>query len=508
MSHGEYNPDMDSSRDAQDLQKYLSDESRMTGGAADAVYWPATPAETGDALAACAADGTPVTVSGAGTGIAGGRVPQGGVVLATDKLARVVDLAVAPDRARAALRVQAGVTLAAVQEAAAAEGLWYPPDPTENGCFVGGSLATNASGARTYRFGASRRWVRALTVALADGTVLDLRRGGVSASDGAFTIGRPAGGPAGGSAGPLSVPAPDWTMPHTTKHAAGYYSAPGMDLVDLFIGSEGTLGVIVEAELGLIPAPEALISGILFFESEAAGLAMVDAARGDRTRGAHGVTPTALEFFDGAALELLRRAKDAPVPREARAGIFFEQPVTSAAQFDDLLEAWASVAEDTGALADSWLAQESEEQKRFREFRHLVPWTINETIAKRGVRKVSTDTAVPTGRVGEMLQAFRALLEPAGLEHIAFGHVGDDHLHVNVLPQGPDQFPQAKALYGAMVRAAVAMGGTISAEHGLGKLKGQDLGLLYGADVLARMRAIKSALDPQGILGRGTLFPA
>ncbi len=499
MSHGEYNPDMDSSRDAQDLQKYLSDESRMTGGAADAVYWPATPAEAGEALAACAADGTPVTVSGAGTGIAGGRVPQGGVVLATDKLARVLDLAVAPDRGGATLRVQAGVTLAAVQDAAAAEGFWYPPDPTENGCFVGGSLATNASGARTFRFGASRPWVRALTVALADGTVLDLRRGAVTASNGGFTIGRPAG--------PLSVPAPDWTMPHTTKHAAGYYSEPGMDLVDLFIGSEGTLGVIAEAELGLIPAPEALISGILFFTSEAAGLAMVDAARGDRTRGAHGVTPTALEFFDGAALELLRRAKDAPVPREARVGIFFEQPVAGAAQFDDLLEAWASVAEDTGALADSWLAQEPEEQKRFREFRHLVPWTINETIAKRGVRKVSTDTAVPTGHVGEMLRAFRALLEPAGLEHIAFGHVGDDHLHVNVLPQGPDQFPEAKALYGAMVRAAVAMGGTISAEHGLGKLKGQDLGLLYGADVLARMRAIKSALDPAGILGRGTLFP-
>ncbi len=494
---------MKTSSAPEDVSRYLSDESRMTGGCADEIAWPESSDEVAEALRAAAARGVPVTVSGAGTGIAGGRVPLGGRVLATDRLNRIVDLAVTPGRTGGIARVQAGVALATLQDAALAEGLWYPPDPTEAGCFVGGSIATNASGARSFRFGATRRWVRRLVVALADGTLLDLPRGAVLARGGRFEIPRP-------GRDPLVVPAPDWAMPGTTKHAAGYYSAPGMDLVDLFIGSEGTLGVVLEADLELVGAPEAMISGILFFAGEAETFACVDAARGERRpgapgTGAHGVSPLALEFFDAAALELLR-GKGAPVPREARAAIFFEQSVCRAEDFDPLLEAWATVAEEQGALADSWLAQEPEEQQRFREFRHAVPATINETIGRRGVRKVSTDTAVPPGLAGEMLRRFRVRLEGAGLEHVAFGHIGDDHLHVNVLPRDPDQLGAAKQMYAALVREAVAMGGTISAEHGLGKLKGQDLGLLYGAEALARMRAIKDALDPAGLLGRGTLF--
>lgn len=485
---------MRTSSDAPDLERYLSDESRMPGGAARAVAWPETPAEVAEVLAGAAAAGEPVTVSGAGTGIAGGRVPLGGVVLATDRLDRILDLEVLPGRSGGRIRVGAGVTVAAIQAAALAEGLWYPPDPTEAGCFAGGSIATNASGARTFRFGATRRWVERIVVALADGRVLDQPRGRVRAEGGWFEL------PGGGR-----VPAPDWALPRTSKHAAGYWSAPGMDLVDLFIGSEGTLGVIAEADLALIPAPESLVSGILFFDGEAAALGLVEAARGDRLRGAHGVTPIALEFFDAAALELLR-GRGIGVPRDASAAIFFEQPVSEAAAFDALLEAWGALAEEAGALPDSWLAQEPAEQQRFREFRHLVPVTINETIGRRGVRKVSTDTAVPPGCAAAMLAAFRRLLDRAGLESVAFGHIGDDHLHVNVLPSGPEQLAEAKALYRQLVREAVALGGTISAEHGLGKLKGQDLGLLYPEPVLERMRAIRRALDPAGLLGRGTLL--
>lgn len=490
---------MRSSHSPEDLTRYLSDESRLPGGSAEAVYWPETPVEAGEALAEQAAGGQLVTVSGGGTGIAGGRVPFGGVVLATDRLNRILALERDPITGKGWMRVQAGVPLAEVQAAAESERLWYPPDPTENSCFVGGSLATNASGARTFRFGASRRWVRWIQVALADGTLLDLPRGRVVASGGRFEIPRP-------NREPLSVPAPDWKLPGTTKHAAGFFSAPGMDLVDLFIGSEGTLGVILEAELELISAPAELLSGILFFNDERQALALVSAARGDGVSGAHGVIPLALEFFDGAALALLRR-QEVPVPREAQAAILFEQSAGRGADVDALLEGWFVLAEEHQALADSWLAQEPAEQKRFREFRHLVPVTVNEMIARRGVRKVSTDTAVPRGKALLMLDAFRRILASADLENLAFGHIGDDHLHVNVLPRDLDQLAEAKALYGRMVREAVAMGGTISAEHGLGKIKGQDLGLLYPPPVLERMRAIKTALDPLWRLGRGTLFP-
>lgn len=484
-------------RDPVDILKYLADESRMPGGQADEVLWPETPEEAAQALAQATSTGGAVTVSGAGTGTVGGRVPLGGAVLATDRLSRIVDLQLDRDARRGRMRVQAGVTLAAVQQAAAAEGFWYPPDPTENGCFIGGNLATNASGARSHLFGATRRWVTRCVVALADGGLLDLQRGAVVANHGVFEIPR--------AGGPLRVPAPDWSLPGTRKHAAGYFSAPGMDLLDLFVGSEGTLGAILEADLILVAAPGAMLSGILFFDGEAQALALVAAARGAAAAG-HGVSPAALEFFDGATLALLRE-KSIPVPAGARAAIFFEQPGERAEDADALLEAWVALAESQGAANDSWLSQEAAEQEKFREFRHLVPTAINEKLARRGVRKVSTDTAVPEGRAGALLAAYRKLLDEAGLESVAFGHVGDDHLHVNILPAGPEQLEAAKSLYARLVRTAVEMGGTVSAEHGLGKLKRQDLCLLYPPVVIDRMRAIKNALDPRGVLGRGVLLP-
>ncbi len=482
---------MKRSRDPSDIGRYLVDESRMEGGAATEVAWPETPVEAADLLRECNAAGTPVTVSGAGTGVTGGRVPQGGVVLALDRMNRLLDL----DRAQCRLRVQAGVLLSSVIEATAREALWYPPDPTEWGCSIGGNVATNASGARTFRFGPTRRWIERLLVALPDGTLLDLPRGAIRAAGGRFEIARPRGGP-------LVVPAPDWAVPATTKHAAGYYSAPAMDLVDLFVGSEGTLGVVLEADLRLIPAAEGYAAGIFFFRDESAALAFVGRAR----EPAAAVAPLSLEFFDASALDLLR-SKGTSVPPAARSAIFWEQslgPDSPAAE--DALDAWLALGASQAALEDSWVAQGPRDHQAFRDFRHAVPTTINETLARRGVAKVSTDTAVPRGLVGAMLRRYREELGRESLESVVFGHIGDDHLHVNILAADHGEWVRARALYGRLVRVAVEMGGTTSAEHGLGKLKSRDLPLLYSPEVIERMRAIKRAFDPAGILGRGTLL--
>ncbi|MBP7148479.1 MAG: FAD-binding oxidoreductase [Acidobacteria bacterium] len=483
---------MKSTREPGAIAPYLSDESRMKGGAADEVLWPETAAEAAEVLRCCSASGRPVTVSGAGTGIAGGRVPLGGVVLATDRFNRILDVRRDPEGG-GAVTVQAGVTLAALQQALLPERLWYPPDPTETGAWIGGTLATNASGARTFRFGPTRRWVERIVVALPTGELLDLARGRVVARDGSLEIAL--------GTSTLRVPAPDWTPPATSKHAAGYFSAPGMDLVDLFVGCEGTLGVILEADLRLVPAPDEVLSGILFFSEEPAALAFVAAAR----EGEAGVRPLALEFADARALALVRESAF-DVPRGACAAIFFEDAVRSA-EAAARLDAWLELAERRAASPESWFAQGPSDHQRFREFRHRIPTAINELIARRGVTKVSTDTAVPRGRVGEMLAAFRREIDGAGFESAAHGHVGDDHLHVNVLPPDPGRYAAARDVYGKLVRIAVEMGGTTSAEHGLGKLKAGDLRLLYPPPVLARMRAIKDALDPANVLGRGTLFP-
>ncbi|MCU0224460.1 MAG: FAD-binding oxidoreductase [Acidobacteria bacterium] len=481
---------MKRSLDPAEIAKYLADESRMTGGFASEVAWPASPEEAAELLRESAASGTPVTVSGAGTGITGGRVPQGGLVLALDRMNRILEIG--PDRAR----VQAGTLLSEVFDAAGAAGLWYPPDPTEWGCSIGGTVATNASGARTFRCGPTRRWVEGLRVALADGTLLDLPRGAVRAAGGRFEIPRP-------GRTPLVVPAPDWSLPRTSKHAAGYFSAPEMDLVDLFVGSEGTLGAVLEAELRLIPAPEEFLAGIFFFDSEEGALAFVDAARAPRAA----VAALSLEFFDAQALGLLRE-KGIALPGPAQAAIFWEEALGGETRpaADAALDAWLALGAAAGARDDSWVAEGPRDHGQFRDFRHEVPASINEKLARRGVAKVSTDTAVPRGQVRALLRRTREELARESLEHAIFGHVGDDHLHVNILARDPGEYAAARAAYGRLVAIAVEMGGTTSAEHGLGKLKAGDLARLYPPAVLDRMRAIRSALDPAGILGRGTLL--
>src|SRR5215207_7160674 len=184
--------------------------------------------------------------------------------------------------------VEAGVILSDLQRAVDHDGLLYPPDPTERGCFVGGTVATNASGARTFKYGPTRNYINRLKVVLASGEMLDLRRGAVRAdARGRIRVGT------------IEVQLPQYRRPATRKNATGYFVAPSMDAVDLFIGSEGTLGVICEVETRLLPKPEGLLSGVVFFADEADVLALVADAR-------RHVEARALEFFDHESLKFLR----------------------------------------------------------------------------------------------------------------------------------------------------------------------------------------------------------
>src|SRR5438132_50533 len=254
-----------------EIQSFLADASHMHGGYAARVVFPENATEVADLLAEANASQTPVTVSGAGTGTVGGRVPFGGIVLATDRLNRIKQIVHENDSGTAT--AEAGVILNDLQRAVDAEKLFYPPDPTESSCFFGGTIATNASGARTFKYGPTRTYIRRLKVVLANGDVIDLRRGEVLASSDGL-IGIPTS-----SAKTIEARLPSYQMPHTRKHAAGYFNAPRMDALDLFIGSEGTLGVIVEAEVGLLPKPEGLLSGVVFFATESDLLSFVAEAR-------------------------------------------------------------------------------------------------------------------------------------------------------------------------------------------------------------------------------------
>src|SRR5690606_2982670 len=222
----------------EELQDYLVDASNMPGGHAERLFLPETEEEVAAILREANAAGIPVTVSGARTGTVGGAIPFGGYVISMERLNRIKSI----DRDAMRAVVEPGVILGDLAKAVEAEGLFYPPDPTEWSCQVGGTVATNASGARSFKYGATRRYVERIRVALADGDVLEFRRGENRASSaGIATIQTP-------EDKIIGIRVPSYERPHVSKNVSGYFTEPEMDVIDLFIGSEGTLGVITEVE--------------------------------------------------------------------------------------------------------------------------------------------------------------------------------------------------------------------------------------------------------------------
>src|SRR6266404_5921037 len=503
-----------------EIQSFLGDSSHVSGGFAERVVFPETAEEVAEVLRDATHNQTPLTISGAGTGTVAGRVPFGGVVVATDKLNRITQIVHDHNGGGHAV-AEGGVILGDLQRAVESEALLYPPDPTERSCFLGGNVATNASGARTFKYGPTRNYVERLKIILATGDMIDLRRGELHAdANGRIAVPLPSGRL-------IETQLPTYRMPQVRKHASGYYVAPGMDVIDLFIGSEGTLGVIVEIEVKLLPKPEGLLSGVVFFKSEADLLAFVREAR-ERSLANRGTSPTpgppagqpgwggavregsaldarALEYFDSESLGFLRQKYES-VPTQAAGAIFFEQETIPSTE-DSLMTEWMSLLEDHNALSDqSWFATNEHDQANLREFRHALPVLMNEWFARHNQKKVSTDMAVPDEAFAGMLRFYQDALRGGDLRYTIFGHIGDNHVHVNILPRNDVEAERAWEIYRTFIRRAVDVGGTISAEHGIGKLKRDYLLELYGEEHLREMAELKRAFDPQGILGRGNMF--
>jgi D-lactate dehydrogenase (cytochrome) len=485
-----------------EIQAFFVDASNMQGGHATRVVFPESAEEIAGVLGSATRERLPVTVAGAGTGIVGGRVPFGGIVLATTRLNRIREIA--RERESGWGVAEAGVVLADFQRAVNERGLIYPPDPTEWSCYLGGTVATNASGARTFKYGPTRNFIRRLKIALATGEVIDLRRGDVRADeDGMLRLPLSSGRS-------IEARLPSYKMPETRKHASGYYVMPEMDAVDLFIGSEGTLGVITEVETKLLPKPEGVLSGVVFFKTQESLLVFVRDARTASLQSrarvkAGGIDARALEYFDADSLELLR-SRYARVPAETAGAIFFEQETTAETE-ESLHSAWLALLEEHDALLDdSWFAVSEHDRREMSEFRHQVPVLVNEWLARHNQRKVSTDMAVPDEEFAGMLRFYQETLRTSNLRFVIFGHIGDNHVHVNIMPRDEREAKRAREIYLEFVKHAVQVGGTISAEHGIGKLKRDYLSLLYGEKHLQEMAALKRAFDPACILGRGNIF--
>ncbi|MFT4623839.1 MAG: D-lactate dehydrogenase (cytochrome) [Myxococcota bacterium] len=459
--------------DPQVIAGYLTDASNVPGHA-EALVRPESAEELAQVLAHCTAKGIGVTITAARTSTTAAAVPEGGWLVSTERLDRIAHIG------HETAVASAGVRLGELQAAIEATGRMFPPDPTSrHDCTLGGAIACNASGARSFRYGPTRPWIEALQVVLADGRILEVHRDDPIPED---------------------WPVPRWTEPQV-KTAAGY--PPPTSLVDLFIGQEGTLGVVTRATLRLTDRPDEIMGIVAFFPDRPTATTFMRHARAAARQDRSGpLSPICIEYLDRHCVRLAAD-RGVTVPAGAGCALFCEQIIESAHGEDGHLEAWWTALETLGALVDDTIATTNRAgSKALHELRHAVPAGINERVVRNGMRKVGTDLAVPD----DALDAMMDLYEAAPVESVLFGHLGDNHLHLNLLPKTPDELALAKAFYDTLARRAIQLGGTVSAEHGIGKLKREHLAWMVGPEVLAGFARLKSALDPAWILGRGNML--
>jgi FAD/FMN-containing dehydrogenase len=427
----------------------------------EGVARPTSTVEVLDVVRQCIATGTPITPAGSQTSTTAASITDSGVLLSLRAMDRILDL----DVTSRTVRVEAGVIVGDVKRFAAEHGLLFAPDPTsEDSSTVGGAIACNASGARTLRYGATRAHVRALTVVLASGQKVELRRT------------------------PLE------------KNTVGLQ--PVHDPIDWFVGSEGTLGIVVAAELALLPLPARVTGLALPFPDEKSALAFVVAARESS------LAPRCLEYFDALAIGLTRETYGDRLAAPGSAALVYAE---DSSNDDPDLDAWLALAERHSAVIDDTRVFEGEGPLReAREARHAVPSTMNERGARRreaGGRKVSTDWAVPYRRLAEAIGSARSLADTAGIEQaVIYGHAGNGHPHQNFIANDPAELQRIESVVAATLETVIAMGGTVAAEHGIGKIKRKWLPLQLSPLQRGMMSAIKRELDPNGMLAPGNVL--
>lgn len=427
---------------------YASDASRRFGALPDAIARPTSTRQVAELLTIANEHKVPVCARGAGSGLTGGAVPvRGGIVVDFELMNQILEI----DRENMTALVQPGVVVSDLQKRVESIGLFYPPDPASSDfCTIGGNVAENSGGLRGTKYGSTRNYVLALEVVLANGEVIRV-----------------------GSGAPKSV--------------------TGYDLVSLFIGSEGTLGLFTEILVRLIPLPEHIETVLARFPGAERAIESVCEMF------FAGITPRAAELMDEKAVECVSRYRKSDVlPAEGIVCLFEIDGPRRVAQQD--AERVMSICKEQGAIEARRATSESEREQFWSLRRAISP-----ALYQFGRIKLNEDICVPRSRLSEMVGKINEIAQRHSLLIVNFGHVGDGSLHVNVMLESDDDelAKKAEQAVSEIFSAAVALGGTLSAEHGIGLAKAGYFDLEVGRKEAAVMAAIKRSLDPNGILNPG-----
>ncbi len=430
------------------LDRYRHDHAALVeGGRPLAVVRPRGTGEVAAAMRAAAAHAVPVVPRGAGTGLSGGAAAiDGGIVLCTEEMTGILEI----DPSSMVARVEAGVLNGALKAAVAEHGLWYAPDPASRDIStIGGNIATNAGGLCCVKYGATRESVLGVTVVMADGESISL----------------------GG---------------RTVKRVTG------LDLLSLIVGSEGTLGVVTEATLRLRPLPAEPLTLAAYFPTLVAAGEAVEAMSGA------GLTPSLLELIDRATMSAVEDWRRLDLDLDSAALLLVQSDLPGTGRHDEIAVA-ARCCEGAGASLVV-AAEDAVEGAMLMEVRRLCFTALE----RRGATLLE-DVGVPRGRVAELLAAIEGIAHRTGLEIATFGHVGDGNMHPTIVFDRGSAEARARALEaaGAIFEAALALGGTITGEHGVGTLKLPWLEEEIGARPRALGRGVKEVFDPAGILNPG-----
>lgn len=484
-------------KDKDQIQDYLKDSSN-TEGFCDSVYFPESVKDLREIFLEASEKKIQVTISGNRTGLTGAAVPKGGIVISTERLNKIIEI----NKKEKYAIVEPGVLLSEFINILKSYSLYYPPDPTELNCFIGGIVATNASGAKSFKYGATRNFISSLEIMLPTGEFITISRGEQFAIDDKLTIKT-------NTNRSIELELPEIHIP-ITKNAAGFFCKKNMDAIDLFIGSEGTLGMFTRIKLSLLDYPKSIFSTVIFFNDEDDAFGFIRDSREESYLSRNKETEDtidaiSLEYFDKNSLDFLKK-EYFHIPTNAKAAVWFEQETTPDNE-ELIIERCAEIIEKhKGNIKDSWIAITEKDRAKIENFRHSISAKVNEYISLNKFRKLGTDIAVPDSELQHFYSYMTNEVKKNDLEYVVYGHFGNSHLHLNMLPKNNKEFKLAQILYKQFCKEAINIGGTFSAEHGVGKNKKEYLINMYGSDAVKMMVQIKKKFDPELILGMGNIF--